>query len=63
MGRRRWQADYGGHNEIHGGENVSIRSAAAWLSALGLLLSAAASAAPPALGSPAPELVLSLIHI
>lgn len=57
MGRRRWQADYGGHNEIHGGENVSIRSAAAWLSALGLLLSAAASAAPPALGSPAPELV------
>lgn len=56
MGSGGRQADYGGHNEIHGGENVRIRRAAVWLSALGWLLAAAAQAALPALGSPAPEL-------
>jgi thiol-disulfide isomerase/thioredoxin len=58
MGSQRRWADYGGHNEIHGGDNVSVRSAAAWLSALGLLLGAAtATAAPPELGTAAPALV------
>ncbi|WP_158608509.1 TlpA family protein disulfide reductase [Stagnimonas aquatica] len=35
---------------------MRIRRAAAWLSALGGLLALAAQAAPPSLGSPAPEL-------
>lgn len=57
MGSQRRWADYGGHNEIHGGDNVSVRSAAAWLSVLGLMLGAAASPAAPGFGDPAPELV------